>query len=228
MRKLKATQTRYKPLWTSTGAGAFGLDRDPIQANPGMRYVIQFASQPYRVARLMKKWAGEKNFGAMGTFLAATALTSGSSAVPTVVHELMERAAPQTRALLYCVEDALDSVNVVNKVFGRDLRDKMQYDLIPILGGAQANLVMDTVMRNVGDVAQGKMDKVGASVMLLALSSVLGGGGVQIGRIAREAGNAQRAKKLHTHNRQVTRKRHAVRLVSKPSAITPQAKRCQT
>jgi len=38
------------------GVGALGLDKSFLQRNPAMRYFVQFASQPYRVARMMNEW----------------------------------------------------------------------------------------------------------------------------------------------------------------------------
>jgi len=174
-----------------TGTGSMGLDKDPIQANPAMRYVVQFASQPYRVARLLKQWSSEGNYGAIGTFLTAQALFAGRSAINKELEWAMEYGTAETRALLYTVQDVLDDYNPISHIIGRDLVDKMKVDLLPLLSGAQANLIV-TQVESLGQALAGrKWDKVGKIALLMGLSVILGGGGAQMGRMVGQAQNAQ-------------------------------------
>lgn len=180
-----------------TGAGSLGLDKDPLQANPYMRQLVQFASQPYRVARLLSKWKAEKNWGAMGTFLAMQAAFSGRSVLNQELAWAMEYGTDETRQLLYLAQDFLDEHNPISHipVIGRDLVDKMKVDLIPLFGGVGTNLMWDKFANLVGAVAGRKWDRVGKGILLLGISSIIGGGGAQIERMGNESSNAQKGEK---------------------------------
>lgn len=178
-----------------TGAGAQGLNKDPLQRSPAMRYVTQFTSQPYRVARLISQWAKDAIKGDLqsakniGTFLVMTTLVSGRAALPRESDALALIPGP-VRDTLYAVQDVLDNFNITNKIVGRDLVDKMRWSLIPILGGAQTNMMMEALAGLLRDLYGLKFDKIAEATIWYGLSSVLGGGGLEMNRINREAGHA--------------------------------------
>lgn len=175
-----------------TGAGALGLNKDPVQRTPMMKYLTQFTSQPYRVARLMKEYGKAGEYDKIATFLAATALVSGRATLPKEADLLKFIPNKEVRKAFFAIEDFLDTMNVVDDipVIGRDLTDKMRYSIFPILGGVQTNMLLDSFEKTLSDVVGLKLDKLGESAIWAALSAFLGGGGLEMGRINREAGNA--------------------------------------
>lgn len=180
-----------------TGAGALGVNKDPVQRTPMMKFVTQFTSQPYRVARLLKQYAQAGEADKIATFLAMTALVSGRAALPKETDILKFLADKNTRKVIYAVEDMLDAVNIIDDVpvIGRDLTDKMRYSLVPVLGGLQTNMVIDNIAENLKNLAGKKFDKIGEAIVWQSLSALLGGGGLEMGRIKRESENAQEGDK---------------------------------
>lgn len=178
-----------------TGSGALGLDKDMVQRNPVAKYMTQFTSQPMRVARLMEKWTKEKNVGAIGTFIAMSAFTGGRAVIPIETEFIMERGTPEMKAFLFAAQDMLDSVNLTNKVFGRDLTDKLRWSMIPFIGGLSSNLAVDQMVGQLRDLEGKKIDKATGATVLLTLSRVLGGGGGQIGKVQRGMADAEKGEK---------------------------------
>lgn len=180
-----------------TGAGALGVNKDPVQRNPAMKFVTQFTSQPYRVARLLKQYATAGEADKIATFLAMTALVSGRAALPKETDILKFLANKEARQVIYAVENALDAINLVDDipVIGRDLTDKMRFSLIPVLGGLQTNMVIDNITTALTNLAGKKYDKIAEAVIWQSISGLLGGGGLEMERIKRETENAQKGDK---------------------------------
>lgn len=180
-----------------TGSGALGLNKDPVQRTPWAKYITQFTSQPYRVARLFKEYKKAGEYDKIATFLAMTAFVSGRAALPKELDLIKLIPHKPTRQLFFAVEDFLDTVNVVDDipVIGRDLTEKMRYSFVPFLGGAQTNMLLESFERTLSDAVGLKLDKLGEAAIWSGLSAFIGGGGLEMGRIKREAGNAQKGDK---------------------------------
>lgn len=193
--QVKAYTEALQAVQDVTGSGSMGLDKDPIQRSPAMKYVVQFASQPYRVARLMKDWAAEKNYGAIGTFAVINTLVAGSSTIPRTVMSALQSGPPEMKAFAATLEDFADNMNVYKKLTGRDLVDKMRWDLVPALGGTQANMIIDLLDSRLREINGQKWDKLQMSMALFTLSGILGGGGLQIDKMQRAGSNAAKGEK---------------------------------
>lgn len=182
-----------------TGAGSFGLDRDPVQANPSFKQILQFTSQPYRVARLLKKWGGKAIKGDMNamksiaTFAVISTLVAGRSVIPQEVWDVLQATSDESRWFGQLLQDALDNANVLSKVpvIGRDLSDKMRISMIPVYAGSQGNMMLEKIRDLAGSFQGQKWDRFGKTAFFMALSGLLGGGGTQAERFAKEYGKLQ-------------------------------------
>lgn len=171
-----------------TGTGMHGLNKDVIQrTGPIGRAVTLFTSQPVRVARLgvnktvraMKsgKLPITEGLGRIASFYGALAFFGGEAVIPKEL-DALDSSFPQAHAILQAMRDAANSVQLAKHipVIGRDLTDKLKYNLIPVLGNVRSNLAVEKFERTAEQAA--KLDPKGAqSVFFLALSGLLRGGG---------------------------------------------------
>ncbi|MBY0545817.1 MAG: hypothetical protein K2W95_00860 [Candidatus Obscuribacterales bacterium] len=191
------------------GAGALGLDKDLIGRSPQFKGVIQFTSQPYRVARMLKKYAGDIVTGrdivggarSILTFAAMQTVLGGRAVIPTEVSQawdMIEQPDAEGKKALYALQDLLDRVSVP-RALGRDTADKMKVSLMPLFAtGGQGSIAWETVTKIVTNLMSGEVDKAERSAGLLALSMLLGGGGGDLQKILKENESLSKGQKTYT------------------------------
>ena len=186
----------------TTHSGMLGLDKDLMQRSPILRMVAQFASQNFRVARLLTRWTGEAAKGDLesakkiATFAGLTTLIGGRAVLPREL-DALEYGPKPLRAILHFAQDYADKAAIIGHMLPRELTEKIRFSFTPLLGSAQTN-ILASEMANLVQFAQGdgkSSEKALKAAMWLALSKVFGGGGAEMAKLAKAGENLKKGDK---------------------------------
>lgn len=106
----------------AVGGGTFGMNKDMVQRSNLLKNFAQFSTQQVRIARLISKYAREKEYGKLNTLLAATIALGGSAVIPKEIEPTLQKLNPKA---FYALKYILDSANLPKKA-GVDLTDKLK------------------------------------------------------------------------------------------------------
>lgn len=184
LEEIEATVEAMQVADELTGSASLGINKNPFQRSTYANSFAQFVSQPIRVTRLLRKYASEGDVHGLLTFTAMNIAFGGRALIPQEAEAL--KAIPGAKEFIEKLEDTLDYGNAFAKtpVIGRDISDKLRYSLlVPFAGGISSPIHVDMVKRLFEYWEGEKWDKVAKASVLLALSSMLKGGGVEMDRI---------------------------------------------
>jgi hypothetical protein len=179
------------------GIGSFGLDKDIIGRSGPWARIFQFVSQPLRVTRLVSKWAqgGARGAAKIALFMAIQQQVAGRAAIPRDIRAAWEAADPES---IYAVEDFLDRWSALKALRVRDMTDKMEWALIPLLGGIQINVGIGKIADIAEKAANSKRrDAAWNEAGLLVASMVLGGGGGTMAKVQSATKNVNEGERKH-------------------------------